>query len=228
MADDEAEIYDGARAQFPLSFGKQAKSQTSLELVHNATRRNNTSAAAGAVTQPADGKLEPSPFPSLSSSSKSWLNSLKNPKSKIIGPSRPPTGLSSSYDKEEEEEDEDGAIIGPPRPTVDAKTEEDEDGEMIGPPRPPLEEEDGLIIGPPPPPSGSMGSDSEDDMEEEEEAQNQYRIPLSNEIVLKGHTKVPFFFMPSLMYMYGFLQLLLHSQFFQLRLCELSRVGPNS
>ncbi|XP_055831250.1 uncharacterized protein LOC129900323 [Solanum dulcamara] len=189
MADDEAEIYDGARAQFPLSFGKQAKSQTSLELVHNATRRNNTSAAAAAVTQPTDGKLEPSPFPSLSSSSKSWLNSLKNPKSKIIGPSRPPTGLSSSYDKEEEEEDEDGAIIGPPRPAVDAKTEEDEEGEMIGPPRPPLEEEDGLMIGPPPPPSGSVGSDSEDDMEEEEE-QNQYRIPLSNEIVLKGHTKV--------------------------------------
>lgn len=200
MADDEAEMYDGARAQFPLSFGKQAKSQTSLELVHNATRRNNTSAAAS-VTQPADGKLEPSPFPSLSSSSKSWLNSLKNPKSshdsnsksKIIGPSRPPAGLSSSNDKEEEEEEEeeeDGGIIGPPRPAVDAKTEEDEDGEMIGPPRPPLEEEDGEMIGPPPPPSGSMGSDSEDDMEEEEEQQNQYRIPLSNEIVLKGHTKV--------------------------------------
>ncbi|MCD7471289.1 hypothetical protein HAX54_011624 [Datura stramonium] len=35
-----------------------------------------------------------------------------------------------------------------------------------------------------------MGSDSEDDMEEEEEEQNKYRIPLSNEIVLKGHTKV--------------------------------------
>ncbi|KAH0661136.1 hypothetical protein KY290_027104 [Solanum tuberosum] len=200
MADDEAEMYDGARAQFPLSFGKQAKSQTSLELVHNATRRNNTSAAAS-VTQPADGKLEPSPFPSLSSSSKSWLNSLKNTKSshdsnsksKIIGPSRPPAGLSSSNDKEEEEEEEeeeDGGIIGPPRPAVDAKTEEDEDGEMIGPPRPPLEEEDGEMIGPPPPPSGSMGSDSEDDMEEEEEQQNQYRIPLSNEIVLKGHTKV--------------------------------------
>ncbi|TMW89284.1 hypothetical protein EJD97_017427 [Solanum chilense] len=197
MADDEAEMYDGARAQFPLSFGKQAKSQKSLELVHNATRRNNTSSAAS-VTQPADGKLEPSPFPSLSSSSKSWLNSLKNPKSshesnsksKIIGPSRPTAGLSSSNDKEEEEEEEeDGGIIGPPRPAVDAKTEEGEDGEMIGPPRPPLEEEDGEMIGPPPPPSGSMDSDSEDDMEEEEE-QNQYRIPLSNEIVLKGHTKV--------------------------------------
>ncbi|MCD9558535.1 hypothetical protein HAX54_015937 [Datura stramonium] len=189
---DEAEIYDGARAQFPMSFGKQAKSQASLELVHNATRRTNSG-----VTPPVDGKHETSPFPSLSSSSKSWLNSLKNRKSsqepnfksKIIGPSRPPARLGSSNDKEEQEE-EDGAIIGPPLPAVDAKTEEDEDGEMIGPPRPPLEEEDGLMIGPPPPPSGSMGSDSEDDMEEEEEEQNKYRIPLSNEIVLKGHTKV--------------------------------------
>ncbi|KAM1684332.1 hypothetical protein EV1_035236 [Malus domestica] len=31
VADDEAEIYDGIRAAFPLSFGKQSKSQTSLE-----------------------------------------------------------------------------------------------------------------------------------------------------------------------------------------------------
>ncbi|XP_059297895.1 uncharacterized protein LOC132050566 [Lycium ferocissimum] len=210
---DEAEIYDGVRAQFPLSFGKQAKSQTNLELVHNATRRTTTTTTA------TDGKLEASPFPSLSSSSKSWLNSLKNPKpnhehkssSKIIGPTRP-AGFSPRNDNEEEDQDdkggssssgnhklqippldeEDGAMIGPPRPAVEAKTEEDEDGEMIGPPRPPLEEEDGLMIGPPPPPSGSMGSDSEDDMEEEEEEdeQNKYRIPLSNEIVLKGHTKV--------------------------------------
>ncbi|XP_009612613.1 uncharacterized protein [Nicotiana tomentosiformis] len=184
---DEAEIYDGIRAEFPLSFGKQAKSQAPLELVHNATRR--TTAAADGKHEPSSSKIEAKPFPSLSSSSKSWLNSLKNPKpnSKIIGPGRPPLGLGSSDVKEEEE----GAMIGLPRPAGDAKTEEDEDGEMIGPPRPPVEEEDELMIGPPaPPPFGSMGSDSEDDMEEEKEEHNQYRIPLSNEIILKGHTKV--------------------------------------
>ncbi|KAM1265796.1 hypothetical protein ACFX2J_035434 [Malus domestica] len=31
VADYEAEIYDGIRAAFPLSFGKRSKSQTSLE-----------------------------------------------------------------------------------------------------------------------------------------------------------------------------------------------------
>ncbi|KAJ0082880.1 hypothetical protein Patl1_10949 [Pistacia atlantica] len=38
--EDEAEIYDGIRAQFPLAFGKQSKPQTSLEKVHDATRRS--------------------------------------------------------------------------------------------------------------------------------------------------------------------------------------------
>lgn len=203
---DEAEIYDGIRAEFPLSFGKQAKSQAPLELVHNATRR--TTAAADGKHEPSSSKIEAKPFPSLSSSSKSWLNSLKNPKpnSNIIGPGRPPSGSGSGDVKEEE-----GAMIGPPRSAGDAKTEEDEDGEMIGPPRPPVEEEDELMIGPPaPPPFGSMGSDSEDDMEEEKEEHNQYRIPLSNEIILKGHTKVQFFFpffVPSC-YLYMHCQLL--------------------
>ncbi|MCD7471290.1 hypothetical protein HAX54_011625 [Datura stramonium] len=98
---DEAEIYDGARAQFPMSFGKQAKSQASLELVHNATRRTT----------------------------RRYSNLRTQFKSKIIG--YRPARLGSSNDKEEQEE-EDGAIIGPPLPAVDAKTEEDEDGEMIG------------------------------------------------------------------------------------------------
>ncbi|KAM3376472.1 WD repeat-containing protein 70 [Capsicum galapagoense] len=218
MADDEAEMYDGVRAQFPLSFGKQPQAHKSLQLIHNSTRRTTNSSAVITTTSTsaaAGSKLEASPFPSLSTSSKSWLNSLKNPnyKSNIIGPTRPNTGLSSRNDKSEEEEedsaiigprrpavdaktedDEEGEMIGPPRPVVDAKTgyEDDEEGEMIGPPRPAVdakagEDEDGEMIGPPRPPR----QDSEDEMEEEEEEeQNRYRIPLSNEIVLKGHTKV--------------------------------------
>ena len=46
------------------------------------------------------------------------------------------------------------------------------------------------MVGPPRPPPGMSFGDSEDEVEEEEETENQYRIPLSNEIVLKGHTKV--------------------------------------
>nr|POE84305.1 hypothetical protein CFP56_76424 [Quercus suber] len=49
-----------------------------------------------------------------------------------------------------------------------------------------VDEEEEQVVGPPrPSPALSFGdSDSE-----EEEKWNQYRIPLSNEIVLKGHTK---------------------------------------
>ncbi|KAK8570090.1 hypothetical protein V6N13_002788 [Hibiscus sabdariffa] len=59
--EDEAEIYDGIRAQFPLTFGKQQKSQTSLEAVHNATRRSTASKNSDNKTDEA--------LPSVSSSS---------------------------------------------------------------------------------------------------------------------------------------------------------------
>lgn len=177
--EDEAEIYDGVRAQFPLSFGKQSKPQTSLEAIHSTTRRSSsTTATATATTNKTD------ELPSLSSSSKDWLSSLRNPNSNsnsnsstnedeadLIGPPRPPT----------DDEDEDvGPIVGPPRPSaaqLESIDEEEEEEEMVGPPRPP--------------PGMSFG-DSGDEVEEEEETENQYRIPLSNEIVLKGHTKVLF------------------------------------
>ena len=177
--EDEAEIYDGVRAQFPLSFGKQSKPQTSLEAIHSTTRRstNTATATATATTNKTD------ELPSLSSSSKDWLSSLRNPNSNsstnedeadLIGPPRPPP----------DDEDEDvGPIIGPPRPSAAQLESIDEEEEMVGPPRPP--------------PGMSFG-DSEDEVEEEEETENQYRIPLSNEIVLKGHTKVFLSLSPSL------------------------------
>lgn len=59
--------------------------------------------------------------------------------------------------------------MGPPRPPA-ASGDVDDDDNMIGPPRPP--------VGP--------SSDSDPDWEEE----NRYPVPRSNEIVLKGHTKV--------------------------------------
>ncbi|KAG8389140.1 hypothetical protein BUALT_Bualt02G0198200 [Buddleja alternifolia] len=204
MAEDEAEIYDGIRSQFPLSFGKQSKSQTPLESVHNATRRTTTAAAASTSTSVnSSGHDKPSAstssdninaFPSLSSSSKSWLDSLKNPNPSsknskpLIGPSRPPVGL-----------DEGGQIMGPPRaPNRNEVEDEDEDDEpTIGPPRPPPggdgedddDGDDAPMIGPPRPPPGAVETDSEEEMDEEDEDPG-FRIPLSNEIVLKGHTKV--------------------------------------
>lgn len=196
--DDEAEIYDGVRSQFPLTFGKQSKSQTSLELIHNATRRAATKTTTAAAGKPSS--TEPDDLPSMSSSSKAWLDSLRNSKSPNPNPNFA-------------RDDGDGPTVGPPRPT----DEEDRGAEMIGPPRPPpgqgsVEYEDGdALIGPPPPPAGSAESDddgeiigpprpppvsnlsdSDEDADEndDDEEENHYRIPMSNEIVLKGHTKV--------------------------------------
>lgn len=205
--EDEAEIYDGVRAQFPLTFGKQSKPQTSLESVHSATRRGgpapapdpasssslpSTTSAAGDA-----GASKSSGLPSLSSSSAAWLEGLRagNPRAgreagigsrggdgedggrAMIGPPRPPPGFSANDDGGDEggeDDDDDGVMVGPPPPPPrnlgDDDDDEEEEEAMIGPPRPPV-----------------VDSDEE---EEEEEEENRYRLPLSNEIVLKGHNKI--------------------------------------
>lgn len=160
--DDEAEIYDGIRAQFPLSFGKQSKLHTSLEKVHDSTRRIEP--------QPPAATSKSNDLPSLSSSSRAWLDSLRKPKpsdATKVGPAPPP-------EPPIQEEDDGDVMIGPPRPPQPAETEDDEGDEMIGPPRPPVA--------------------AETDDEQGEEEENRYRIPMSNEIVLKGHTKVLFLY----------------------------------
>ncbi|KAG6735705.1 hypothetical protein POTOM_061644 [Populus tomentosa] len=183
MEEEEAEIYDGVRAQFPLTFGKQSKSQTPLEQIHNTTiRKAPPTSAANAETQS-----------SLSSSSKARPDSLRpTPKSSSnptpsLGPPPPrPTGSNSFVAH---------VSIGPPRPQARG-VDDDDDGEvMVGPPRPPPglaaaaaddddkeeeEEEDAVMIGPLRPPEPA-DSDEEDFL---------YRIPTSNEIVLGGHSKV--------------------------------------
>lgn len=159
-------MYDGVRAQFPLSFGKQSKPQTPLEAIHNKTLRSSTTTSTNDL-------------PSLSSSSKAWLTSLRNPKSSTnddsIGPPRPPLDNSNSNPNHD-----DDVVVGPPQLSAAQLVSADEEEEMIGPPMPPP----GLNVG-----DSDSDSDSEEE-EEEEEKENRYRIPLSNEIVLKGHSKV--------------------------------------
>ncbi|KAE8701407.1 putative aromatic amino acid decarboxylase [Hibiscus syriacus] len=173
--EDEAEIYDGIRAQFPPAFGKQQKSQTSLEAIHNATRRSATAAAAAAaasspsVFKNSDSKTNEA-LPSVSSSSKAWLDSLRNSKSSNPNPN--------------------GSVIGPPRPPPGPVPDKDEDDDvMVGPPPPPPglgdDDDNDAKIGPPRPPVGPSS-----DSDEEEGEDNRYRIPMSNEIILKGHTKI--------------------------------------
>ncbi|KAE8685337.1 tetratricopeptide repeat protein 7B-like [Hibiscus syriacus] len=115
--EDEAEIYDGIRAQFPLTFDSLRNSK--------------------------------SPNP--------------NPSDSVIGPPRPPSGPVPDYD------DDYDVMVGPPPPPPGSGEHDDNDA-MIGPARPPVE------------PSLDSG--------EEEEEENRYRIPMSNEIILKGHTKI--------------------------------------
>lgn len=151
--EDEAEIYDGIRAQFPLTFGKKSKPQTSLEAIHNTTLRSTT------VEQQTSNPSSDS-FPSLSSSSKSFSDSVR------LNPNPKP---------HESVGDDDGPSIGPPRPPMSPiEEEEEDDGPSIGPPRPPA----GLTV------------DEDSENEDEEEEDTRHRIPLSNEIVLKGHSKV--------------------------------------
>lgn len=164
--EEEAEIYDGMRAHFPLTFGKQSKSQTPLEVIHNATRR-------GPSKEKDLNTIKAKPdLPSLSSSSKSWLQSLRKP-----NPNSTPSGdepsIEPSRPLQKSEDEDDGVMVGPPPPPAGAGSEDgDED-----------EDDDGVMIGPPPPPVWSTMDDSD-------EEENMYRIPMSNEIILKGHTKI--------------------------------------
>ncbi|KAI3842163.1 hypothetical protein MKX03_015647 [Papaver bracteatum] len=165
--EDEGEVYDGVRAQFPLSFGKITKSQIPLEVIHNTTRRSLEQSSTS------------NELPSVSASCKAWLTDLRrNPKPnsrQSIGPPNPAhqneTSDGTMRDSNLEEEDDDD-IIGPPPPPPGLNDDDDEEdgGGMVEPPRP-----------------------TPSNMEEEEEdgePDDLYRIPLSNEIVLKGHSKV--------------------------------------
>lgn len=166
--DDEEEVYEGVRSQFPFSFGKQTKSQTPLEQIHNTTRRTTL------LPPTANSSL-----PSISSSSRDWIKSVTNPNPK----------------SKRHNINQDTDTIGPPRPPAAANSKDDDDDELIGPPPPPStgvddDEDDGELIGPPrPPPSDDSDSDDVDVDVDVDETQ-QFRIPLSNEIVLKGHSKV--------------------------------------
>ncbi|GMH20434.1 hypothetical protein Nepgr_022275 [Nepenthes gracilis] len=212
--EDEAEIFMGSRAEFPLTFGKRPKAQTPLAALHNATRRPANEPNLASVLAPASASSSSSKsFVSLSSSSKAWLDSLRsNTKPKTSDFSELGDQPSNSTSKISVLEG-DGALVCSLRPmmstmnqeeedeAMDAKTgpqvysSEDDDREMIGPPPPPVdsvtEDEEEGMIGPPRPPEGlKMGDSEEDDEADDEEDENRYQIPMSNEIVLKGPSKV--------------------------------------
>jgi hypothetical protein len=78
-------------------------------------------------------------------------------------------------------------MVGPPLPPASAPLAES-DGEEIGPPYPPL----------PPSNAGNSTDDDDADTDDDEDddddgvryEEEDFKVPLSNEIVLKGHSKV--------------------------------------
>ncbi|KAJ1295291.1 hypothetical protein BS78_01G212400 [Paspalum vaginatum] len=133
--------------------------------------------------------------PSSAAAPSAHSSTLRKPQN----PSDPKPSASAAVD------DDGGTMIGPPRPPpAPAGEDDDEDsgGGMIGPPRPPppsardeaAEEEGNGMIGPPRPPAADDDEDDDDDDDDDDMEDDGgggfNRIPLSNEIVLRGHTKV--------------------------------------
>ncbi|KAF0929812.1 hypothetical protein E2562_025949 [Oryza meyeriana var. granulata] len=161
MADGGEMDEEAMRAFFPMSFGKAPTRASGAASAHASTLRKPPQ--------------NPSANPSASSAT-------ADDGGVMVGPRRPPARTSGEG---EDDEDGGGAMIGPPRPPPTRSEGEDADGGMIGPPRPPpvkeVDEEDEDD-------DDDDGDDSDDELEDDGEGYN--RIPLSNEVVLRGHTKV--------------------------------------
>ncbi|PKU68141.1 hypothetical protein MA16_Dca015643 [Dendrobium catenatum] len=164
----DGEMDEAMRAHLPVSFGKQSMPQHRPSSVHLTTRStlepaNNSSSSSAAIAK------------------SSWVDeSTKHSPTAVyfeedaIGPLLP---LPSVTGRLETVYDDDRALIGPPPPPHSSSKkfdEEEDDEEIIGPPRPPQL-------------SSDDGSDSDLDASPRED---KLRIPLSNEIVLKGHSRV--------------------------------------
>eukprot|EP00897_Mesotaenium_endlicherianum_P009569 jgi/Mesen1/8640/ME000500S08114 len=204
---EEADLHEGIRAAFPLTFGKQESKLAPLESIHQQTKRPQ------APQPPPPGGLKPAGSKGTKGGGKEGGFKIKI--AAKIGSQRPDGGAGLEP-------------IGPPHsaaPTPGAQPsgngrgrddgnvsaengngEEDEDEQLsIGPPRgPPLgrrhvaqgvarggagegeaeeEEEEGEE-------GKEDEEDDEDDDDEDEDEGDEYRMPMSNEIELKGHTKV--------------------------------------
>lgn len=175
---DEADVHEGLRAHFPLSFGRQEAKSVTLESIHSKTKRDADHSSLKASNKS-------KAVPARSSGPVQFVSAkvevfgpqrppTTNDDEDIVGPPRPQTGL-----------DDDDVAVGPPRP---AAVEENED--IVGPPRPPTTVDDDDMVGPPRPGESSTEDDDDDDDGDAEEDEDEFRVPLSNEIVLKGHTKV--------------------------------------
>lgn len=180
MADGGEMDEEAMRAFFPMSFGKaptragaaaSAHASTLRKPPQNPSAKPSTSSAAAAAAAGGDDDDDDDDGP-------------------MVGPPRPPPQPAGGGEGEDDEEGG-GVMIGPPRPPPRSSSRgegEDADGGMIGPPRPPPVKDDDEEDEDDDDDDDDDGDDSDDEMEDDGERYN--RIPLSNEVVLRGHTKV--------------------------------------
>ncbi|BBN09954.1 WD repeat-containing protein 70 [Marchantia polymorpha subsp. ruderalis] len=186
--EDEAEVHTGFRASFPLSFGKQESKVISLENVHLKTQRPTVggvkSAAVGEEllvnrfgTKGFGESALPKKVEVYVENERSRLPTNCHDDEELTAGSRMP---SRDHGKQGSEDDE-SPIVGPPMPSRHhgKQIDDDEDGPMVGPPMPSR----ALI-------EGSSSDEDEEDDTADDNSGDEFRVPLSNEIVLKGHTKV--------------------------------------
>lgn len=166
----DGETDEAMRAHLPVSFGKQSMPQHRPSSVHLTTRRTLEPAANSLSSTATNAAIK-----------SAWVGELTKPNPTAPNYEEDATGpllpLPSVTGRQETTYDDDRVVIGPPPPPPSSSEKfgvEEEDEEMIGPPRPPQVTSDD-------------GSDSDlDDLPPD----NKLRIPLSNEIVLKGHSRI--------------------------------------
>ncbi|WOL00178.1 WD repeat-containing protein 70 [Canna indica] len=117
---------------------------------------------------------------SASANPKPASGPVRSDQAKTFELDKPFSSRSSEGPKVSEDDDDDDPVIGPPPPPpMPAGPEEGDEELLVGPPRPPA--------------FYSEQNDSDDESDSSEldgDVDDLPRIPLTNEIVLKGHTKV--------------------------------------
>ena len=166
--EDEGE---GLRAHFPLSFGRRQdrNQEGSLEAIHSATKRKDAASSSSLNDRFATSSAEKNEEPQRRRVHGPLPMHPLPKQQEILLETSAPKALSL----------DDDLMVGPPLPpTLDPS---ESDGEEIGPP-------------PPGPNAGTSTDDDDADTDDDDytidDDEEAFKVPMSNEIVLKGHSKV--------------------------------------
>ncbi|KAG0453814.1 hypothetical protein HPP92_025118 [Vanilla planifolia] len=155
---------EAMRAHFPLSFGRQSKPQSQ-------SANSTTERSLDAHSIPSSSNA------SLATAKPSWMVTIKRPNPNSRNPPLSDASCEVDNDKEAETESDDDAMIGPtlPLPPLPGKYDKEAGEEMM--------------VGPPRSLQATLDDESDSDLDDLPMEESS-RIPLSNEIVLKGHSRI--------------------------------------